>query len=51
MLHDEVAPDAGRISWVSPLGRELIGLAAGDTLTWQRGRELLMLEVLGFEYA
>lgn len=48
---DEVVPGSGRISWISPLGRELIGLATGDTLTWQRGRQPLTLEVIGFEYA
>jgi len=33
---DEADPDAGLISWTSPLARALLGAAAGDVVTWQR---------------
>ncbi len=33
---DEAEPEAGLISWTSPLARALIGLAVGDVATWQR---------------
>jgi transcription elongation factor GreB len=47
---DEVAPAEGRISWVSPLGRQLIGRRPGDFVTWLRPAGNLELEVRGFEY-
>jgi transcription elongation factor GreB len=46
---DEAAPAAGRISWVSPLGRQLIGKAVGDEVVWPRPVGELRLEVLAFE--
>ncbi|MBA4286219.1 MAG: transcription elongation factor GreAB [Xanthomonadaceae bacterium] len=33
---DEAEPDAGRISWTSPLARALIGLKVGEVATWPR---------------
>lgn len=33
---DEAEPEAGLISWTSPLARALIGLAIGDVATWRR---------------
>lgn len=48
---DETAPTQGKISWVSPLGRQLLGKGAGDVIIWQRPAGRLELEVVGFEYA
>ncbi len=45
---DEAAPAAGRISWVSPLARELLGKAVGDEVVWPRPVGELRLEVLAF---
>ncbi len=33
---DEADPDAGLISWTSPLARALMGLQVGDVALWQR---------------
>ena len=33
---DEAEPDAGLISWTSPLARALIGLGIGDVAVWPR---------------
>ena len=33
---DEADPEAGLISWTSPLARALIGLQVGDVALWQR---------------
>ena len=33
---DEADPDAGLISWTSPLARALIGLQVGDVALWRR---------------
>lgn len=43
---DEVAPEAGRISWLSPLARALLGASEGDEVTVQTPRGELVYEVL-----
>jgi transcription elongation GreA/GreB family factor len=48
---DEADPERGRISWVSPLGRELLKKHAGDVVRWQRPVGDLELEILSFGYA
>lgn len=48
---DEADVARGRISWVSPLGRELLNRKTGDCLTWHRPAGDLELEVLQFDYS
>ena len=47
---DEADPEAGLISWVSPLGRALLNRRVGDTVRWQRPVGDLELEILSFGY-
>ncbi len=47
---DEADPEAGFISWVSPLARELLGKKADDTVLWERPAGDLELEILDFSY-
>jgi len=47
---DEAEPEAGFISWVSPLARELLGKKADDTVLWERPAGNLELEILEFRY-
>jgi len=47
---DEADPEAGFISWVSPLARELLGKKADDTVLWERPAGDLELEILDFRY-
>lgn len=47
---DESDANRGRISWISPLARELIGKKSGDTLIWKKPSGDLELEVTGFSY-
>jgi transcription elongation GreA/GreB family factor len=47
---DETAPAAGKISWVSPLGRQLIGKAVGDEVVWRRSGGAMRMEVLAVDY-
>jgi len=47
---DEADPDAGYISWVSPLARALGGSAIGDTAIWKRPAGDRELEVVAIEY-
>jgi transcription elongation GreA/GreB family factor len=47
---DEVSIEKNRISWVSPLPRELIGKFIGDMVIWHRPEGEIELEVLSFEY-
>lgn len=47
---DEADPDAGRVSWVSPLGRALLNRRVGDVVQWQRPAGDLELEILSFSY-
>jgi transcription elongation factor GreB len=48
---DETAPDKGRISWRSPLGRALLRRRTGDTVTVPRpDADPVTYEILGFRY-
>lgn len=47
---DEAEPDQGRISWVSPLARELVGKNIADVVIWERPAGNLELEILGFRF-
>lgn len=47
---DEADAEQGRISWVSPLGRELLDKRAGELVRWRRPAGDLELEVLAFDY-
>jgi transcription elongation factor GreB len=46
---DEADREAGLLSWVSPLGRELVGARVGDTVTWRRPAGALGLTVIAVE--
>ena len=47
---DEVEVKAGRISWISPLARALIGHKAGDTVTLNTPGKEEEITVLSVEY-
>jgi transcription elongation factor GreB len=47
---DEADAAVGCISWASPLGKALIGLKVGETLTWNRPDGAQDLEVLAIRY-
>lgn len=47
---DEADVDAGRVSWVSPLARALMGSRVGDYVTWKRPAGDLGLEILSVRY-
>ena len=47
---DEAEVDAGRISWVSPLARALLGRRVGDTVIWPRPAGDVELEIADFRY-
>jgi transcription elongation GreA/GreB family factor len=47
---DEADPEAGLISWVSPLARALTGAKVGDTVVWQRPAGDRELEIEAIEY-
>jgi transcription elongation GreA/GreB family factor len=47
---DEADVSSGLISWVSPLGRELLQKRAGDTAVWRRPAGDLELEILSVGY-
>ena len=47
---DEAEPEAGRISWTSPLARALIGAAVGEVVNWQRPSGEAELEVLAIDF-
>lgn len=47
---DESDARAGRISWVSPLARELIAKKAGQDVVWRRPAGTLELTVVSFRY-
>ena len=48
---DEADPDAGLVSWVSPLARVLDGARVGDHVVWRRpaGRLGLTVVAIGYE--
>lgn len=43
---DEIDIDAGRISWASPIGKQLINREVGDEILWTRGEEQLPVEIV-----
>lgn len=47
---DEAEPEAGRISWSSPLARALIGARVGEVVTWPRPSGEVELEVVGLDF-
>lgn len=47
---DEADPDAGLISWTSPLAKALIGARVGETVSWPRPAGDLEVEILGIRY-
>lgn len=47
---DESDLESGRISWISPLSRSLIGARVGDVVTVQLPEDRLQLTVLKIEY-
>lgn len=47
---DEAEPEAGRVSWTSPLARALIGLSIGDVAIWPRPAGDCEIEVRSIAY-
>lgn len=47
---DEADPDNNRISWASPLARELMGKQVDEVVVWERPAGTLELEVTDFRY-
>ena len=47
---DEADVSNGKISWLCPLAKALIGSKAGDAVTWTRPAGSTTLEVLGIGY-
>lgn len=47
---DEADVAAGKISWVSPLAKALIGAGVGDSVTWKRPAGDIDLEILSIRY-
>lgn len=47
---DEADVATGKVSWLSPLARALIGARAGDTVKWHRPAGDVDLEIIGISY-
>lgn len=47
---DEADAEQGRVSWVSPLARALIGSGVGDLVLWRRPAGEVELEIEGIRY-
>lgn len=47
---DEAEPNNNRISWASPLAKELMGKEIDDVVVWERPAGKLELEITGFRY-
>jgi transcription elongation factor GreB len=47
---DEADAEHGKVSWVSPLARALIGAGVGDTVLWRRPAGEIELEILLIRY-
>jgi len=47
---DEADVEHGKVSWVSPLARALLGAHIGDTVQWRRPAGEVTLEVAGIRY-
>lgn len=46
---DEADADQGLVSWVSPLGRALLGASVGEEVTWHRPAGDTTLEVMAID--
>jgi transcription elongation factor GreB len=47
---DEADAEHGKVSWVSPLARALIGSGVGDTVVWRRPAGAVELEIFSIRY-
>jgi len=47
---DEADPEQDRISWASPLAKELMGKKTDNVVVWDRPAGKLELEITGFRY-
>ncbi len=47
---DEADAAAGKVSWVSPLARALLGSSVGDIVTWRRPTGDVELEIVAIDY-
>ncbi len=47
---DEADPNAGKVSWVSPLAAALLEAQVGDLVTWKRPAGEVELEVVAIDY-
>lgn len=47
---DEAEPERGRVSWISPLARALMGARIGDEVVWPRPAGDRRVEVLSIRY-
>lgn len=47
---DEADPDAGKVSYASPLGKALMGARVGQPVTWRRPAGDLRLSIRRIEY-
>lgn len=47
---DEADAASGKVSWVSPLARAMLGAKVGDVVTWQRPAGNLELEITRIRY-
>jgi transcription elongation factor GreB len=47
---DEAEADQGKVSYVSPLAKALLGARIGDEVVWQRPAGDLRIEVIGIGY-
>ena len=43
---DETDIDQGRISWATPIGKQLSGRVIGDHIAWSRGDQQIQLELI-----
>ncbi len=46
VLEDETDIDQGRISWATPIGKQLSGRVIGDHIAWSRGDQQIQLELV-----
>ncbi|HEX6828580.1 MAG TPA: GreA/GreB family elongation factor [Burkholderiales bacterium] len=47
---DEADAAGGKVSWVSPLARAMLGARVGDTVTWQRPAGNVELEITAIRH-
>lgn len=47
---DEADVTHGKVSWVSPLAKAMLGAKVGDTVTWQRPAGDVVLEITRIRY-